>query len=94
MSFLKDAVHFERFNPGVGLSASSVIPPNLVPPLVVDMLRCPPIVSYNSEEKPESEEKALLVAAAGNEGAAPMVDDVEVSEVSVGGALEGFTKAQ
>ena len=51
-------------------------------------------MSYNSEEKPESEEKALLVAAAGKEGAAPMVDDVEVSEVSVGGALEGFTKAQ
>lgn len=94
MSFLKDAVHLERCSPGVGLSASSFTPFILVPPLEVDKLRCPPVVSYNSEEKPESDEKALLVAAAGMDGPAPMFEDVEVSEVSVGGMLEGLPKAQ
>ncbi|PSN54883.1 hypothetical protein C0J52_10273 [Blattella germanica] len=90
---IRDAVHFERLSPGVGLSTSSPTAPSLAPPLEVDMLRCPPIVSYNSDEKPESDEKALLVAAAGKAGPVPIAEDVDVREVSVGG-IEGLPNAQ
>jgi hypothetical protein len=66
----------------------------LLAPLEVDMLRCPPVASQSSEENPESDEKALLVTTAGREGPAPILEEVDVSEVSVAGILEGLPKAQ
>jgi len=66
----------------------------LLPPLEVDMLRCPPVVSQSSEENPESDENALLVTAGGRDGPAPIFEEVDVSGVSVGGILEGLPKAQ
>jgi hypothetical protein len=58
------------------------------------MLRRPPVVSQSSEENPESDEKALLVTAADSEGPAPILEEVDVSEVSAAGILEALPKAQ
>lgn len=95
MSFLKEAVHFERCSPWVDLSMLSLVAFILLPPFGVDVLRCPPVISQSSEEKPESDEKALPATAAGSDGPAPMLEEVDVSEVSaVSGILEGLPKVQ
>jgi hypothetical protein len=52
-------------------------------------------VSQSSEEKPESDENALPVTVAGSDGPAPILEEVDVSELSaVSGILEGLPKAQ
>lgn len=59
------------------------------------MLRRTPVVSQSSDEKPESDEKALPVTAADSDGPVPMLEEVDVREVSVnGGILEGLLKLQ
>lgn len=95
ISFLKDAVHLERCSPWVDLSVLSLAAFNLLPPLDVEVLRCTPVVSQSSDEKPESDEKALPVTAADSEGPVPMLEEVDVSEVSVsGGILDVLPKLQ
>jgi hypothetical protein len=52
-------------------------------------------MSQSSEEKPESDEKALPVTVAGSDGPAPILEEVDVRELSaVSGILEGLPKAQ
>lgn len=95
ISFLKEEVHLERCSPWVDLSVSSLAAFILLPPLEVDMLRRTPVVSQSSDEKPESDEKALPVTAADSDGPVPMLEEVDVREVSVnGGILEGLLKLQ
>lgn len=85
ISFLKEEVHLERCSPWVDLSVLSLAAFILLPPLEVEALRCTPVVSQSSDEKPESDEKALPVTAADSDGAVPMLEEADVSEVSVNG---------
>lgn len=87
ISFLKEAVHLERCSPWVDLSLMSLAAFILLPPLEVEMLRCTPVVSQSSDEKPESDEKALPVTAADSDGPVPMLVEADVSDVSVPGAI-------
>jgi len=83
ISFLKEAVHLERCSPWVDLSVLSLAAFILLPPLEVEVLRCIPVASQSSDEKPESDEKALPVTAADSDGPVPMLEEADVSEVSV-----------
>jgi hypothetical protein len=95
ISFLKEEVHLERCSPWVDLSVLSLAAFILLPPLGVDVLRCPPVMSQSSDEKPESDENALPVTAADSDGPFPILEEVDVSEVSViCGTFDGLPKLQ